>query len=78
MNGCIISDTGEGDRYWPLIEKSIELAKSSGGGRGPRRGGGHHRLSSGRQRRPLLTAGSEPIDRTRGGGLDVDAGRNRE
>lgn len=27
MPGCIISYTGEGQHYWPLIERSIELAK---------------------------------------------------
>jgi nucleotide-binding universal stress UspA family protein len=27
MQNCIISYTGEGQHYWPLIERSIELAK---------------------------------------------------
>jgi nucleotide-binding universal stress UspA family protein len=28
MNECIVAYTGEGERYWPLIEKSIDLAKA--------------------------------------------------
>lgn len=28
MTECIIAYTGEGERYWPLIEKSIDLAKT--------------------------------------------------
>ena len=29
MPQCIIAYTGEGDHYWPLIEKAIETAKAS-------------------------------------------------
>lgn len=28
MTECIIAYTGEGERYWPLIEKSIDLANA--------------------------------------------------
>jgi nucleotide-binding universal stress UspA family protein len=30
MQDCILSYTGEGQHYWPLVERSIELAKSRG------------------------------------------------
>ena len=28
MQNCIISYTGEGEHFWPLVEQSIELAKA--------------------------------------------------
>src|SRR6476660_6120510 len=27
MAGCVIAYTGEGQRYWPLVQRSMELAK---------------------------------------------------
>lgn len=30
MPGCIVSYTGEGQHFWPLVERSIELAKERG------------------------------------------------
>jgi nucleotide-binding universal stress UspA family protein len=30
MSGCVIAYTGEGARFWPLIEHAVELAKTRG------------------------------------------------
>ncbi len=30
MPTCIIAYIGEGERYWPLVERSIDIARSSG------------------------------------------------